>query len=96
MPLHDDSSIGSDDTSCDGEEEGPTWDMNVLSEGEYYVAMSMLVYIYALLRETSMVRKAKHYALLPRNFCLGLTQYSYDLYVPQSTAGSYRHLIRRN
>ena len=37
-----------------GEEMGGP-NQNILSEGEFYVAMSMLVYIYALLRETSLL-----------------------------------------
>lgn len=47
-----------DDNDCSRDEEEleeSNWDMNILIEGEYYLAISMLVYIYALLRETSML-----------------------------------------
>jgi hypothetical protein len=53
-PDHDDESQSSDDESSDDEAQ-TTWNSNILSEGEYYLAMSMLVYVYALLRETSML-----------------------------------------
>jgi hypothetical protein len=53
-PEHDDESQSSDDESSDDEAQ-TTWNSNILSEGEYYLAMSMLVYVYALLRETSML-----------------------------------------
>ena len=42
-----------DDESSDDEDTG--FGDNILSEGEYYLAMSMLVYMYALLRETAML-----------------------------------------
>ena len=58
--LDDGRSESDDDDSSDSDdEEGATaaasWDKNILTEGEFYVAMSMLVYIYALLRETSLL-----------------------------------------
>ena len=49
---NDDSSSSSDD---ENDEDTPKIPQNILSEGEYYLAMSMLVYIYALLRETSLL-----------------------------------------
>ncbi|KAL7543031.1 hypothetical protein ACHAXR_012488 [Thalassiosira sp. AJA248-18] len=52
----DDNSSSSSSSSSDDEHEYETCpSVNILSEGEYYVAMSMLVYIYALLRETSLL-----------------------------------------
>jgi hypothetical protein len=59
--AQDASQISYSDSSSDEEDEdeddggGPAWDRNVLTEGEYYLAMSMLVYVYSLLRETSML-----------------------------------------
>jgi len=50
MRTDDDDSDSSD---SDDDDEGLPND--ILSEGEYYVAMSMLIYIYALLRETSLL-----------------------------------------
>ncbi|KAL7548089.1 hypothetical protein ACHAWF_011376, partial [Thalassiosira exigua] len=60
---HDDdddlvASSSSSEDDDDDEDDGPyvpLWEKNVLAEGEYYLAMSMLVYIYSLLRETSML-----------------------------------------
>ena len=49
----DDSSSSSSDDSSDDEDN--TWDMNILTEGQYYLSMSMLVYVYGLLRETSLL-----------------------------------------
>lgn len=46
-----DDSSSSDDSSDDGE----TWHENILTEGQYYLSMSMLVYVYGLLRETSLL-----------------------------------------
>lgn len=46
-----DDSSSSDDSSEDGE----TWHENILTEGQYYLSMSMLVYVYGLLRETSLL-----------------------------------------
>jgi len=50
-------SDSSDDSSSDdsSDDEDDTWDMNVLTEGEYYLSMSMLVYVYGLLRQTSLL-----------------------------------------
>jgi hypothetical protein len=48
-----DSDSHSTDDSSDDEDD--TWDMNVLTEGQYYLSMSMLVYVYGLLRQTSLL-----------------------------------------
>ena len=55
LGLKQDHHSCSDDESTDCEDEQIGWKNNILSEGEYYLAMSMLVYIYALLRETAML-----------------------------------------
>jgi hypothetical protein len=51
----DEDVMESDDESTDDEGDETSWNGNILSEGEYYLAMSMLVYMYALLRETAML-----------------------------------------
>jgi hypothetical protein len=51
----EDDAMESDDESTDDEGDETSWNGNILSEGEYYLAMSMLVYMYALLRETAML-----------------------------------------
>mmetsp|Transcript_7656 Transcript_7656/g.15599 ORF Transcript_7656/g.15599 Transcript_7656/m.15599 type:complete len:1368 (-) Transcript_7656:213-4316(-) len=43
---------GSDDSSDD---EDNAWEMNIMTEGQYYLSMSMLVYVYGLLRQTSLL-----------------------------------------
>lgn len=55
LGLKHDQHSCSDDESTDDEDDHIGWNNNILSEGEYYLAMSMLVYIYALLRETAML-----------------------------------------
>lgn len=68
----------SDDSSDD---EDNTWDMNIMTEGQYYLSMSMLVYVYGLLRQTSL---------------LGHTEISFDeVDVNSSQAESRRNISHR-
>ena len=61
QPHHDaddHATISSSGSSCSdnsSDDEGNTWDMNIMTEGQYYLSMSMLVYVYGLLRQTSLL-----------------------------------------
>ena len=60
-----------DEESSDDEDAG--FGNNILSEGEYYLAMSMLVYMYALLRETAMLGHTVSSKEIPQCSCFSFS-----------------------